>query len=485
MTLEVQSEAPNYVFDVCFSFASEDRAYVDEVFHFLQQRGIRVFYDKNETVNMWGKNLYDYLSDLYKNKAQYCVMFISEHYAKKQWTNHERKSAQARAFGESEEYILPARFDNTELPGLESTVLYIPLAEMTPLQFADLIAGKVEARTAQKRPSPQSPSQQSPAQSAPESGEQSHDAGAVPSSDLFTLHPPQTSLALFKDYLAEARFRIRLSDQMVEETESLFSATLADKFPLATPISTEEVINRTQRYEVLIEPLATRLFLGCRWGEKIHEPLWVEALARISNPLSLVGAGTYMEIWDNFRLYPALLLLYTAGISCLVYGRYDNLAAIMTKPLMSDTMGGSSKPVGARLYASYVMDSGTAQALSGKQRLFTPLNDHLENLLWNMFSAEIRWHPRFASAFIRFEYLLALTHGDLDTTSWVPGGNFLWKQRRSPRDSIFTQIDEEINSLGQGMPLLQAGLFGGSVERLKEVKSEVDAVLAEMSRRMH
>jgi hypothetical protein len=74
-------------------------------------------------------------------------MFISEHYAKKVWTNHERKSMQERAFRESEEYILPARFDETEVPGLYSTVSYIDLNYKTPYEFAKVILGKINWQT--------------------------------------------------------------------------------------------------------------------------------------------------------------------------------------------------------------------------------------------------------------------------------------------------------------------------------------------------
>jgi hypothetical protein len=72
-------------------------------------------------------------------------MFISKHYAQKLWTNHERKSAQARAFTESREYILPARFDDTEVPGLLPTVGYVDLTKLTPTELAELIVQKLRA----------------------------------------------------------------------------------------------------------------------------------------------------------------------------------------------------------------------------------------------------------------------------------------------------------------------------------------------------
>ena len=52
-------------------------------------------------------------------------MLISKSYSEKLWTNHERKSAQAKAFEQSREYILPLRLDETEIEGVNSTIGYI------------------------------------------------------------------------------------------------------------------------------------------------------------------------------------------------------------------------------------------------------------------------------------------------------------------------------------------------------------------------
>lgn len=130
-------------FDIALSFAGEDRPYVDEVAHILKGKGISIFYDKFEEANLWGKNLYDYLSDIYRNKAYYTIMFISEHYNKKLWANHERQAMQSRAFQENQEYILPARFDATEIPGLLPTIGYISLNEKKAFDFAEIVCKKL------------------------------------------------------------------------------------------------------------------------------------------------------------------------------------------------------------------------------------------------------------------------------------------------------------------------------------------------------
>lgn len=130
-------------YDVVLSFAGEDREYVSQVANILNALSVKVFYDKFEEVELWGKDLYTYLDDIYQRKAKYCVMFISRAYAEKLWTNHERQSAQARAFQQSQEYILPARFDATEIPGIRPTTGYIELSQKSPEEFAYMIAKKV------------------------------------------------------------------------------------------------------------------------------------------------------------------------------------------------------------------------------------------------------------------------------------------------------------------------------------------------------
>jgi len=137
------SRASELVYDVCLSFAGEDRAYVEATADQLRRSGVRVFYDLYEEADLWGKDLYQHLDAVYRTRARYCVVFISQWYARKLWTRHELRSAQARAFQENQEYILPARFDDTEIPGLPGTVGYVSLAVHSPRQLAELVARKI------------------------------------------------------------------------------------------------------------------------------------------------------------------------------------------------------------------------------------------------------------------------------------------------------------------------------------------------------
>ena len=114
-------------FDVALSFASEDKQPVEQLANLLKRGGHSYFYAKHEEAMLWGKNLQEHLSVVYKDQARYCVMFLSQHYARKLWPKLERESAQARALEENREYILPIRLDDTEIPGILPTTGYLDL----------------------------------------------------------------------------------------------------------------------------------------------------------------------------------------------------------------------------------------------------------------------------------------------------------------------------------------------------------------------
>lgn len=131
-------------YDLAISFAGEDRDVAAQIASALDAVGVRVFYDDYEKADLWGKDLYEYLADIYANHARYCLMLLSENYARKLWTNHERQNAQARAFREREEYILPVKLDDTEIPGIRPTVGYVDLRLTTIPELVQMVLVKLQ-----------------------------------------------------------------------------------------------------------------------------------------------------------------------------------------------------------------------------------------------------------------------------------------------------------------------------------------------------
>ena len=89
-------------------------------------------------IELWGKHLAEELPVIYGEQAAVVVVvvFVSAEYAARDWTRHERRVALARAVRERREYVLPARFDDTPLPGLLSDMVTVDLRTRTPQQFA-------------------------------------------------------------------------------------------------------------------------------------------------------------------------------------------------------------------------------------------------------------------------------------------------------------------------------------------------------------
>jgi thioredoxin-like negative regulator of GroEL len=134
---------PRWQWDVALSFAGAQRPYVEQVASALQARGVRCFYDADEQIDLWGKYLAEELPAVYAEQAAAVVVFVSAEYAARDWTRLERRAALNRAVRERQEYVLPARFDDTPLPGLLSDMVAVDLRGRTPQQFAAMIADKL------------------------------------------------------------------------------------------------------------------------------------------------------------------------------------------------------------------------------------------------------------------------------------------------------------------------------------------------------
>lgn len=138
------SEIDNKKYDIAISFAGEDREIAEKLANKLSEKQVSVFYDNFEKADLWGKNLYDYLSSVYSEKSKYCIMLLSKHYENKLWTNLERKSAQARAFRENREYILPIKIDDTKITGIHETIGYIDINSHTIEEIVELAMNKLK-----------------------------------------------------------------------------------------------------------------------------------------------------------------------------------------------------------------------------------------------------------------------------------------------------------------------------------------------------
>ena len=92
---------------------------------------------------MWGRDLVVDFDAVFRHRSLYVVIFVSHAYVTKMWTRFELRSALARALEEKREYVLPARLDDSDVPGLPRTVRHVDCRALGPNELARMIALKL------------------------------------------------------------------------------------------------------------------------------------------------------------------------------------------------------------------------------------------------------------------------------------------------------------------------------------------------------
>ena len=129
----------SYAYEVALSFAGEQRDYVHAVNEALKELDVGTFYDDDHAVDLWGKNHTEELPRIYAEDSHLVVMFISEHYVDKRWPRHERRAILTEMTQRGSPYLLPVRFDDSPVPGLDEGWHYLRAEEFTPDRLADAV----------------------------------------------------------------------------------------------------------------------------------------------------------------------------------------------------------------------------------------------------------------------------------------------------------------------------------------------------------
>jgi hypothetical protein len=304
--------------------------------------------------------------------------------------------------------------------------------------------------------------------------------------DMAAPHPLSAKMAAatVKRHLVDPSAKIRLRDLVHEETEKLFSEISAPAFGGQTQLQQgEELTKRVDKYGALCETLISVFVAGCYWGNDDATKLWVSSLQRIANPAEGGGGLVYLL---KLRSYPALLLLYSAGLAAVAAGNYATLAAVLTKPKARDDQN-KNEAICSVVFPIAVNDQGVWKTMPGLDRGLTTVSDHLFNKLRGPLREFLSRDEDYQDVFDRFEYLLGLVHADLNRREadggwWGPVGCFARRGRHFHQEGRVSQkIGIEIEAEGANWPLLKAGLFGGSLEQLKAAKAKFDGFLGRMN----
>lgn len=221
-----------------------------------------------------------------------------------------------------------------------------------------------------------------------------------------------------------------------------------------------ELKQRIEKYEVLSETLLHLAVTGGYWGEARHDSVWFKCLERIGEK-SERRAG--YDALREFSMYPALLLFYGAG-----------MAAMLTKPRARTASG--EKPLLLVLYPWRIMDPDIQHKVL-HEREYTPLSNRIYQVMRGPLRDIVPQESQYERLFDRFEYIRALVHADSTLKEgkglFYPIGCFGWRNALSER-TIMNELTSEFEQGEGSYSILKFGLFGGSPERLAEVKAAVD-----------
>jgi NAD-dependent SIR2 family protein deacetylase len=296
-------------------------------------------------------------------------------------------------------------------------------------------------------------------------------------------HPISVKVAIAteKKFLEEEKYRIRLHDLVMGETDRLLTAMSEKNFPTdINQVSKAALLQRMAGYDAVSEVLLGLIITGCYWSDAYGD-LAAKGLERIANP-SKDFTGSL--IWTRLRWYPAMLLMYAGGIASLSSGKYENLAVLLTKPKLNVINKSELLPAAVALRWDTLFEDDVYNLLTNSQNDPYALNRHLFEALKGPFAELLPIDDEYQRNFNTFEYLLTLIHADLqakvnvsDSYFWGPRGLFMSERERRNGSPTMTTVKKQAEELRNEWPPLKAGLFDGSYERFEKVLAGVQDVL--------
>jgi hypothetical protein len=288
---------------------------------------------------------------------------------------------------------------------------------------------------------------------------------------------PQDIFAIAKGLLSDPRGTIRLHDLVIRCVRKLLvNIDEVNIAYIAGSSDAEKLTNSLVQYESLTRELRGLLSGVAYWGGKESEPLLSKAYARTIEHLDARNADATS---GTLKWYPAMLLVYSGGISALANKRYDNLAAILGANIASARHGKDfislSVALGEGIVALERPD--VFKLLPGHERYYVPRSEYLLKLLQPELDDDLFLGKEYERIFDQFEILFALVNAVFrkkrDEHAWGPIGRFGWKQTSwGGGDRPLEELLRESQEMKEDWPPFQAGLFGRDFPFFQEAVSE-------------
>jgi hypothetical protein len=288
-----------------------------------------------------------------------------------------------------------------------------------------------------------------------------------------------------KRLIPDPKDRIALDDFVTASVRRTIDALRLERFPVqGVPFNEAEFPKRIKQFDDIIADAYTAVILLARWAEAHQLPVLEKLLARLAEADKGVG-GTVG--WLRAGWYPILALMYTGGIAALSANNFPALQLVLTCRVRGDERTGTAEePIVLPVINSLTEIINTFKTIPGHERHYAPRSEYLFNNLQPPLEDLLFLGRTYEALFDRFEILLALTFADLRDVArpganiWGPPGRFAWKHSRGYGHSPFDELVSEAERAGNNWGPVQAGLFGGSIERFTRIAEAYRKLLQEI-----
>jgi len=305
----------------------------------------------------------------------------------------------------------------------------------------------------------------------------------------------------------------------------VFPPTFSSRVPVE---QLRQYLAMAQRYEQLAAPLLDQLITGCAWPNADHERIWAETMAALAQPTpppdTVTGrmrvGGTQAlivqgrdERLEALAMLPATLALYAGAIAAVQGRNFGALRALTTDAAVpwSITHPNSRVTVIEKVgpWEALSRDESLALTLRAAQiagdaaelerrlgeisqrrwrkppfvcssYLFDALRPHFADLY-----GLTRYTELFDEAEIMFSFVVAdqMAQDRVFTEPWL--GLFVTDAGQTARlqDSRYGAVLATLETAGAQWPPLQAGMFGGSRDRLTAAAQRVTEYTEQMRHR--
>ena len=300
------------------------------------------------------------------------------------------------------------------------------------------------------------------------------------SEEDFPTETTPAKIRKIKSLLANEASSIELHDFVIDEVRRFLSGTSEDHFKVQGQFSQEELLERIAKYQDLTNDLAVLTACIAYWAKPTHRAILQKIFARSCDRL---GSQSGLAVWSNLRWYPMILELYCSGIAAVEGKRYDSLTNIFYT-----AVGYSEYKQHDEFFVEAVAKgileltrSNVFKQLPGYDRHYTPMSEYLFKILQPKLDDILFVGKNYERSFDEFEVLFALAVADLRRQRggpvWGPVGRFGWKQWSSGNAPLSRIIGEALG-LGESWDPINAGLFGGKLERFNGVADELRQMIS-------